>query len=156
MDGRTRGSIKRMRDTFIKRQKERDKVKEELRDWMKAHMEDASKEALAQADKLLYSSYSFHEGIVLAYRKAATGSPMDSYLLNELKEHVKVYLTADRACKKQENKLRTRIMAYLKEHDDPGELDAIIAMMPACYLRFNLWEIKYTREDDTDGRTTDG
>lgn len=153
MDGRTRARIKRTRDTLILRENERQSAEDILKNWMQEHMTGASRETIGQADKLLQTSYSFHNGLCEAYRKAEPGSPLDEGNLSALKEHAKAFLNAEKAYDKQEEKLRACIMGYLRDHDTVQEIDSIINMLPACYLRFNLFERKFAIEEEKNNVT---
>lgn len=157
MDRTTKQRITRMRETLSVRDNDRQIAEDGLKDFMKKYMKNAGRKAIGQAAKMLHEDYKFNKGLCEAYHKADhDGAPLEGDVLKELKDRVRTYLKANKAYYAQEEKLRSCVWDYLGTNDiiknhDMQALDEVIDMMPAGYLRFNLFEEKYQMEERMKG-----
>lgn len=157
MDGRDMARITRVSSTLRKRDNERQAAKDILVSWMRQNMGDAGRSAIGEADRLLQSDYNFHRGLCEAYHNTVeAGQPLENRQLAELKVLVKAYLTASKAYWKKHEQLKDCVYGCLEKTSQNGSYSRMavrkaIDLIPACMLRFNLYETLYEMEGRENG-----
>lgn len=157
MDGRDMARITRISSTLMKRDNERQAAKDALISWMRQNMGNAGRIAIGEADRLLQSDYLFHRGLCEAYHSAdEAGLPLEDSRLTELKSVVKAYLAASKAYWNKHKQLKDCVYGCLEKASQNGSYSRMavrkaIDLIPACMLRFNLYETLYELEGRENG-----